>query len=190
MHSPRPSPSACFHQTGPAPSGEQTEQPVTLRAITAQDDAVLAEIYASTRRQELAPILDWSVGQKEAFLRQQFAAQHRYYQEAFPAASFDLVLWGAQVVGRLYIDRRARELRVIDIALLPQFRGSGVGTRLLQGVFAEAEQGGASVSIHVERLNPALRWYRRLGFQLVEDKGVYLLMRWTPAGGGEAERRG
>ena len=154
------------------------------------DEPILAEIYASTRRQELAPILDWSAGQKEAFLQQQFGAQHRYYQEVFPAASFDLIVWGAQAIGRLYVDRRPGELRIIDIALLPQFRGSGVGTRLLQGVLAEAEQTGAAVSIHVERLNPALGWYRRLGFQLIEDKGVYLLMRWTSAGGAQGQRPG
>ena len=44
----------------------------------------------------------------------------------------------------------------------------------------EAAAAGKDVSIHVEKFNPAMRLYRRLGFATEEDKGVYDLMRWTP----------
>ncbi len=64
----------------------------------------------------------------------------------------------------------------MDVALLPEFRGRGVGTRLLLRLFEEADRCRLAVSIHVERMNPALALYRRLGFTLREDKGVYLLL--------------
>ncbi len=78
--------------------------------------------------------------------------------------------------GRLYVARWPGEIRVMDIALLPEFRGRGIGSRLLRAIIEEAESSRCAVSIHVERMNPALSLYERLGFRLREDKGVYLLL--------------
>ena len=39
---------------------------------------------------------------------------------------------------------------------------------------------GKPVTIHVESFNPALRLYRRRGFEHADTSGVYFLMRWTP----------
>jgi len=69
----------------------------------------------------------------------------------------------------------------VDIALLPEHRGNGVGTRLLDDLLDEGDAGAKSVTIHVERMNPALRLYERLGFALAEDKGVYLFLERSPA---------
>jgi ribosomal protein S18 acetylase RimI-like enzyme len=84
--------------------------------------------------------------------------------------------------GRLYVARWERELRLVDVALLPEHRGSGLGTALVSRVLAEAADAGKPVTIHVERMNPAQRLYRRLGFTLLEDKGMYLLLEWRPTG--------
>ena len=75
---------------------------------------------------------------------------------------------------------RADEIRLIDIALLLEHRNAGIGARLLQDLLAEAAQAGKPVRIHVEKFNPALRLYERLGFTPIEDQGVYLLMQWSP----------
>ncbi len=83
-------------------------------------------------------------------------------------------------IGRLYIDRREDEHRLIDIALLPEWRGKGVGSELMRGVLDEAREAGKLVRIHVEQNNPAMRLYKRLGFEEIEDQGVYRLMEWRP----------
>jgi ribosomal protein S18 acetylase RimI-like enzyme len=124
-------------------------------------------------------LVDWSEADKQSFLRQQFTAQHTYYQQHYATASFQVVLRGDAMVGRLYVDRGPSEIRIVDIALLPEYRGGGVGTRLLRDLLSEASQDGKVVTIHVERFNPALGWYQRLGFKPIEDRGVYLLMRWS-----------
>jgi ribosomal protein S18 acetylase RimI-like enzyme len=153
-----------------------------FRAICAKDKDTLAEIYASTRREEVAPIMDWTDQQKEAFLRDQFELQHKYYINAYPNAAFDLVMAGEGVLGRLYVDRRAGEIRIIDIALLPQYRGQGIGGAILESLLDEAasRDQGRVVRIHVEHMNPAMRLYVRLGFYQIEDKGIYKLMEWRP----------
>ena len=83
--------------------------------------------------------------------------------------------------GRLYVHRGPSEIRIVDIALLPEHRGGGIGTSLLEELSAEADAAGKSLTIHVERMNPALRLYDRLGFSVAEDKGVYLLLERSPA---------
>jgi len=124
-------------------------------------------------------LVDWSNVQKQEFLRMQFDAQHRYYRDQFRRASFDLLLLDGQAIGRLYVDRRESEIRVIDIALLPEFRGRGIGGEIMKALIDEAAAGNKSVSIHVEHNNPALHLYRRLGFSRVSDEGVYYFMKWT-----------
>ena len=143
------------------------------------DQPLLRRIYASTRAEEMAAV-PWSEAEKTAFLNAQFDAQHGYYREVFPGAQFSIVENEGEAIGRLYIDRREDEHRLIDIALLPEHRGWGIGTRLMRQVLDEARQAGKRVRIHVERTNPAMRLYRRLGFEEVDDKGVYILMEWRP----------
>ena len=124
--------------------------------------------------------MPWDDAQKDAFLRAQFDAQDAWWRENYKGASFDVVVVDGEPAGRLYVHRGASELRIVDIALLPEHRGSGIGTALLDNLLAEADAAGKSVTIHVERMNPALRLYERLGFALAEDKGVYLFLERPP----------
>lgn len=148
---------------------------VCLRPAAPGDAELLYEIYASTREEELA-VVPWDASTKEAFLRMQFAAQDTYYRATYPQASYDLIVSGEKVLGRLYIDRGERAWLVLDIALLPEHRRKGIGTRLLSEVLADATEAGRPVQIHVERFNPARRLYDRLGFREIADQGVYLLL--------------
>ncbi len=153
-------------------------QRVVLRAARLEDEPFLHAVYASTRADELA-LVDWDGDQKAAFVQMQFTAQHRYYHEHYADATFDVVLCDGEPAGRLYVARWPTEIRIIDIALLPAYRNRGIGAQLLEGLTTEAAEAGKRVSIHVERFNPALRLYTRMGFQPIADRGVYLLMEWS-----------
>jgi len=152
---------------------------ISFRPVRPSDEGFLSEVYASTRLDELAP-LGWTAAQQHAFLRMQFTAQHRSYLAQFPAADFLIILWHGRPVGRLYLERRADEIRGIDIALLPEYRGAGIGTAVLHDLLAEAACAGKPFRIHVAKANRAQRLYERLGFSMLEDNGVYLFMEWSP----------
>jgi ribosomal protein S18 acetylase RimI-like enzyme len=152
---------------------------IALRPIAPEDERFLCAVYASTRADELA-LVDWDERQKKTFVRMQFTAQHRYYQEHYADATFQVILCDGVPAGRLYVARWPDEIRIVDIALLPTYRNRGIGSFLLRQLLAEAAQASERVSIHVERFNPALRLYTRLGFRSVADRGVYLLMEWAP----------
>jgi len=152
----------------------------TFRAVAPADEELLYRIYASTRTEELAPV-PWTEAQKEAFLRMQFRAQTLDYQANYPDTERRLILVDGVPAGRLYVDRREDEVRIVDIALLPAHRGAGVGGAILRGLLAEAAAAGKPLRIHVEQMNPALRLYERLGFKRIGDTGVYYLMECKAA---------
>jgi ribosomal protein S18 acetylase RimI-like enzyme len=153
---------------------------VSLRPITPADVSFLAGVYASTRAEELA-ITGWSDEDKAVFCRRQFDAQSTHYAANYPGALFQVIERDGVPIGRLYVARWEREIRIVDITLLPESRGAGIGTQLLRDLQDEARAAGKSLTIHVERFNRALALYQRLGFRQVEDKGVYLLMKWGAA---------
>lgn len=157
---------------------------LTYRRITDDDLPFLAELYASTRREEVAQT-PWSDEEKERFLRWQFENQHAHYQQYYPDCEFLVVEQDAvgrrEPIGRLYVDRWKDEIRLVDIALLPEHRGAGLGRKILELLLDEGRERKVPVSIHVEYNNPALRLYKRLGFRHVDSNGIYYLMRWSPA---------
>ena len=151
---------------------------LAFRLIANADLPFLFAVYVSARAEELAP-LPWTDAQKTAFLTQQFQAQHVDYQRNYPGADWLVIMRAGNGAGRLYLDRNACEHSVIDIALLPEHRRQGLGGALMRDLQDDAAAAGKPLSIYVEKFNPAMRLYRRLGFETVEDKGVYDLMRWV-----------
>jgi ribosomal protein S18 acetylase RimI-like enzyme len=153
---------------------------IGLRPVTEADRELLIVLYGSTRTEELAQVA-WGEGQLDAFVRMQFTAQDVHYRRVYPQATFDMVELDGVPAGRLYVDRRPEDIRVVDVAILPEQRGRGLGTALLTAVLEEAAASGRGVSIHVEVNNPAVRLYERLGFVAVAvaDDGFYRRMEWA-----------
>lgn len=152
-----------------------SETRIILRPSTPEDREFLYRVYASTRLEELA-VTGWPPETIDQFLRMQFHAQDTDYRKNAPNASFDVILADAVPAGRLYTDRRPGDLRIMDISLLPEFRGRGIGTSLLTALLEEGRSRDFKVSIHVEIHNPAQRLYQRLGFRTVAEYGIYRLM--------------
>lgn len=150
---------------------------LTLRAITEGDLPFLLRVYEESREEELAPV-PWSPEQKKAFLEMQFEAQHKHYKAHYPDASFDVVEWQGEPIGRLYVDRGKADIRIVDVAFTKAHRGRGHGTSLLVALLEEGRARAVPVTIHVERQNPALRLYMRLGFRALHENGIYLFMEW------------
>lgn len=145
----------------------------------------LGAVYASTRIEEIAQA-GWPPEMERAFLQQQHEAQHAHYANVYPEAERLVIERGGERIGRLYLQEWEGNVRIVDIALLPQFRSGGVGEAILRDIGEDAWARGKKVSIHVETFNPARRLYERLGFVPVEDKGVYQLMEWSAPDAAEA----
>ncbi|EAP99103.1 hypothetical protein JNB_03005 [Janibacter sp. HTCC2649] len=154
-----------------------TASAVRLRPVTERDRDFLVGVYGSTREDELASV-DWPEGAMEAFVRLQFDAQDRSYRAQNPHGCFDVVEVDGIDAGRMYVDRRPAEIRLVDISLLPQFRSRGIGGDLVTRLTDEAAATGRMVSMHVEIHNRAALLYARLGFEVVAERGPYRRMEW------------
>lgn len=148
---------------------------VALRPESDADQALSRAIYGASRADELARV-PWSTAQREAFLDQQFDAQRRHYRAQHPRAEWSIVVVDGEDAGRIYVDEVPGMLLLMDLALLPAFRGRGVARVLLARVLDRADGGHLAVRLHVEKDNPVQHWYRRLGFAIDGDAGVYWRM--------------
>jgi GNAT superfamily N-acetyltransferase len=161
-----------------SPTGVGT---ITLRTVTAGDDEFLLAVYASTREDELAQV-EWGEGQKELFVRWQYELQRREYHGRFPDARYQLILIDGEPAGRIWVGEDEEQIRLLDIALLPQFQKRGAGTVLLRELMKEAGRAGKLLRHMVFVLNnDAHRFYERLGFVVIEDLGAYKQMEYRPS---------
>ena len=152
---------------------------VTLRPVQPTDEDFLLRVYACTRQAEMA-VVPWSLEQKAAFVRTQFEAQTRHYRAQFPEAEYSIIVHQGRDVGRLWVARKPGGIHILDITLLPEFRGAGLGRRLLGQIQEDGARSALPVSIYVEGFNPSLRLFEKLGFRKTNEEGVHCLLQWTP----------
>jgi ribosomal protein S18 acetylase RimI-like enzyme len=162
----------------PAAAATDKRERILLRPASEADSGFLFDVYASTRAEELA-LVNWSSTQRDAFVTMQHRAQDAHYRTHFPDARFAVIESDGRPAGRLYVARQGDEIRILDIALLPEYCGRGIGTTLLRTLQAEARSTGKQVVLHVERHSRARHLYLRLGFVPVEEKGMHLRMEWA-----------
>ncbi|HKG15989.1 MAG TPA: N-acetyltransferase [Pyrinomonadaceae bacterium] len=153
---------------------------VSLRPATEEDYEALVRVYASTRADELTQVTWWDDAQKLAFCRSQYDAQKAEYEARFPDAEYDVIVLEGKTAGRVWVGRDEKEIRLLDIALLPEFRGQGVGAVLVGALIEEARSAGKRLRHMVFMLNEgARRFYERLGFRVTEEFAGYLHMEWS-----------
>jgi ribosomal protein S18 acetylase RimI-like enzyme len=157
---------------------QNIHQNLSLRPTESADEAFLEAVYADTRRDELA-IFNWSREQENAFFKMQFEMQTRAYRMQFPDAVNYIVEFAEKPAGRLIVERGEREIKLIDISLLAEFRNRGIGAVIIENLKAEAEAGGKSLFLRVLKTNmSAKRFYERLDFAVVENADLHFAMRW------------
>lgn len=165
----------------PAPLAPRLEAACPDLQLTEAGDADIAfldQVYASVRLDELA-LTDWSEERKLAFLGDQAARQREHYGRHYVGAEFLVIRRGGEPIGRVFLYRHGNDIRLMDIGLLPPWRGRGIGTRLVEALLRLAAAEGCGVTLHVEPDNPARRLYDRFGFRLIENRGVYLFYGWS-----------
>ena len=153
---------------------------IKFRPICPADQAFLFGVFASTRPD--VALSNLGEEEKQEFLQMQFRAQHNHYQKHFPDADFLIVMLGKTRIGRVYARRTENEIHIIDVALLPKYRGQGIGTQLMSGFLAEGKRAGKPVRLHVLKMDRrAIAFYRRLGFVKIGEIETRDLMEWKPA---------
>jgi len=153
---------------------------VSFRPATDADQEFLIGVYAGTRADELAQT-GWDDSQKDAFIRWQYSMQKKEYEARYPDARYDVILVDGVPAGRIWVGADDTQIRLLDIAVIPEFQNRGVGAHLLRQLMDEATRDNKPLRHMVFVLNQdAFRFYERLGFKTIEDVGGYLHMEWQP----------
>jgi ribosomal protein S18 acetylase RimI-like enzyme len=153
---------------------------VSFRPATDADQEFLIGVYAGTRADELAQT-GWDDSQKDAFIRWQYSMQKKEYEARYPDARYDVILVDGVPAGRIWVGADDTQIRLLDIAVIPEFQNRGVGAHLLRQLMDEATRDNKPLRHMVFVLNQdAFRFYERLGFKTIEDVGGYLHMEWLP----------
>ena len=154
--------------------------PVCLRPCCADDLEFLFRLYASTRLHEIAA-LGWPEAQQQAFLRMQFTAQQRWYEQMYPGARHEIIVQDGESIGRLMVHHQASACLLVDIALLPDHRAQGIGGNVLGQLIQTCDQEKTPLRLQVLKGNPAVRLYHRLGFSQTGEDQMYIQME-RPSG--------
>ncbi len=152
-----------------------------IREEVETDAEFIASLYCEYRWQELQEV-PWDEAQKKSFLASQAKLQTDHYRRNYPGALYLIFETNQSPIGRLYLYASESEYRLMEVLFLAAYRGQGIGTRLIRALLAQAQLENRRVTLHVEPNNPAQRLYRRMGFELSEDRGAYHFLSWTPAG--------
>jgi len=152
---------------------------VSLRPERLEDEPFLFEVYASTRAEELA-LTGWDAPTRLAFVQMQFRAMRTGYAGQFPKAEFSVLVQAGRPVGRIVVDRSEEAICLVDLALLPEYRGLGIGTSLMRELIAEAGKVGKPIQLHVFKRTRPIQWYARLGFVKTGETGAYDRLEWRP----------
>ena len=152
---------------------------IQLRAVEEKDTAFIEAVYRTTREAELN-LTNWSEYQKSAFINMQSAAQLAEYKTKFPDARFQVIIYNKKDAGRFFTCETENDIRLLDITILPEFTGKGIGTNLLNRLIQRSNKIQKKISLHVIASNPAMKLYQRLGFVHIKNEGFYYYMEREP----------
>lgn len=148
---------------------------IHLRPVEEKDTLFIEAVYRSTREGELS-LTNWAEQQKQAFIIMQSMAQLAEYKKNYPGAVYQVIEYNNKSAGRLFTWETENQIRIIDIALLPSYRGKGIGSTLLKELIQQSNSSQKKLSLHVEPDNSALNLYRRLGFEHISNNGRHYYM--------------
>jgi N-acetylglutamate synthase-like GNAT family acetyltransferase len=114
------------------------------------------------------------------FLDMQYEAQQRFHENEYKKPVDQIVVRGNKAVGRVTFEPREHEIRCVEVAILPQHRNAGIGTRLIRELQTEAKRQKKPLRLQVIRFSRAVTLFERLGFQRISETGTHFQMEWTP----------
>jgi ribosomal protein S18 acetylase RimI-like enzyme len=143
---------------------------VELRPAVPADGAFLRRVFLDARRGEFPGI---PTAELDPLLALQYRAHAAERRERHPRAETAIILDASDPVGTISVDREGARVHLVDIAVLAEHRGRGIGSRVIADLVASSGR----VTLSVWALNfGARRLYERHGFAVVSEQFGYLLM--------------
>ncbi|WP_297417475.1 GNAT family N-acetyltransferase [Clostridium sp.] len=154
------------------------EEIISLQKVKLEESEFLLKIFKESNP-ELLYICGLGEEEKRVILLQQFTIETKQLMQIYPNAEFNIVMLNEEPIGKLYINYGKTADRIIEIALLEEYRGRGIGKELIEIVIKNAKKAGKNVRLQVAWFNQnAYGLYKKLGFQVIENKEVFFEMEY------------
>ncbi len=160
---------------------EVSVQDVTLRPENGseEDNAFMRTLFCSLEQVQSLMLIG---KQAEPLIDMQLRAREQQYRTVYPNGEFQLILLDGEPIGRVATDQTTDVWRLIDIALMPAWRGYRLGGQLVERFLRSADAAGCDVAASVLASNvKALKLWLRIGFQVVEERPDYWSLIYTSA---------
>jgi ribosomal protein S18 acetylase RimI-like enzyme len=138
---------------------------VALRPEAREDDEFLRRLITQTIAGELGAD-QWPEPMRSQLLGLQYLNRRMGPRSAFPQGESFVMVADAHPAGWLFLADLDHEIHLVEIMVLPELRGKGVGSVAMRQVLARAATTGKPVGLTVNVLNAgAIRLYESLGFE-------------------------
>jgi ribosomal protein S18 acetylase RimI-like enzyme len=154
---------------------------ITLRPETSPGDPVsdepfLRRLILDTIAGELSASA-WPEPMRSHLLGVQYTARRHSSRESFPDAASHVIEMDGVNAGWVLVNTMPHEVRLVEIMVLPELRGRGIGVAVLSQLISGAAAAGKPVRLNVNVTNhAAIRFYERLGFCKIEQDELQYLM--------------
>lgn len=150
---------------------------LSLRPATSEDEGFLFRLFAET--QDQLALIRSNAALWKALVDVQYRGRKMTYSEHYPDAEDAILCRGGEAVGRRLLHREPGCLRIVDIAVLTESRGQGIGSWALRECQKRAAENGMRVELSVNPMNPARLLYEHLGFHTTEEDAMHVAMAWS-----------
>jgi len=151
---------------------------LSMCPVKAKHTEFLFKVFTQSRP-DLALIDAVNDEEKATIIYQQFKMEEQQFIEMYPEGEFNIVMLNNLPIGRLYIHNGEKTDRILQIGLVEKYRSMGIGKKLVTRVTENALKKGKTVSLQVAWFNQgAYKFYEKLGFKVVENKGVSYEMHY------------
>lgn len=155
-----------------------------LRAVDPDDEPFLRELRAQVDVERLG-LQHWApeaVPLAQQIVDLQYSAHAAHYRQL--KNNWDtkdcIILFNGHRAGRFIVTQDGKVVHLADITVHGAFRGMGIGQAVIDATKGECEQSKRVLQLRVDPDNSALQYYLKLGFRVVEQNPVRLLMEWVP----------
>ncbi|WP_127534133.1 GNAT family N-acetyltransferase [Paenibacillus kobensis] len=150
-------------------------------SLTQPEDPFMLAVYEAVRREEMAQ-WGWDETAAVSFIAMQYDMQQRSYAMHYPESKLFTVLIQGATVGKLHVADDLEAVTLVDVALLPQYQGQGLGTALVRGLQRYVQEARKPLRLTANAGSRASRLYEKLGFRILEANEVVSRMEWQETG--------
>ena len=154
---------------------------ITVRSEAPQDEPFLRRLIMGTVEGQLGAAA-WAPDMREIILNLQYHARRQAIRSRFPDGESRMILVDGSEAGWLHVAELREETRLVEIMVLDEYRGQGIGTAVLRDLVARAKAAGKPVRLSVDARNAgAMQLYERIGFRLTGSDEVQHFMEHAAA---------